>query len=463
MIYKFDQNINHLKDFVKDSYFTKKFSDVTIVSDDQVNVRAHKDILCFFSDALKNILQPMHDDTHTVIFLKGIRHQEIEAILSFIYLEEFEIEDTKIPELLSAAKSLEISQLRSVLEKTPDENHKNETKMTEISDKSAPNSFHDEWNKANESVTKNILPQNSESEVLSPIGGHKDLDKTKTVFIQEVHNCSDCFKVFSSRKSLHRHMRKQHEDSVYMKQVAVKSESVELDIKPPRVALDSSERAKRWRDRNPIQKVNCPECGKTISNRTLRQHVKLAHSIKDKKCTECDKCFGTQKSLELHMKHTHGDKEFVCDQCDYRSATNGGLKHHIESKHEGIKHPCTFENCDAIYLYKGTLDNHIRTDHEGFRHECDKCEFKAKFSTNLNDHKRNIHEEAYNYKCTECDMKFKARSNLKQHIRGIHQKIRYQCPVCEKLLTQFGDLKRHSRKIHQIEIPSNEGKKYVFE
>ena len=123
MIYKFDQNINHLKDFVKDSYFTKKFSDVTIVSDDQVNVRAHKDILCFFSDALKNILQPMHDDTHTVIFLKGIRHQEIEAILSFIYLEEFEIEDTKIPELLSAAKSLEISQLRSVLEKTPDENH----------------------------------------------------------------------------------------------------------------------------------------------------------------------------------------------------------------------------------------------------------------------------------------------------------------------------------------------------
>ena len=64
MLYKCDQNIHHLRDFVKDSYFTKKFSDVTIVSDDQMNVRAHKDTLCFFSDVLKNILQPMHDFTY---------------------------------------------------------------------------------------------------------------------------------------------------------------------------------------------------------------------------------------------------------------------------------------------------------------------------------------------------------------------------------------------------------------
>ena len=468
MLYKCDPNINHLRDFVKDSYFTKKFSDVTIVSDDQMNVRAHKGTLCFFSDVLKNILQPMHDftyDTRTVIFLKGIKHHEIEAILSFIYLGEFEIEDTQIPELLAAAKSLEISQLRSVLEKIQEENHKNETKITEILDKSSPNLLQDEWDETKESIA-NILPQHSESEVIIPtIGfgfGIEDLEKTKTVLIQEVHNCSDCFKVFSSRKSLHRHMKNQHKDSIYFKQFAVKSELVELDIKPPRVALDSSERSKRWRDRNPIQKVDCPEFGKTISNRTLRHHMQLAHSIKDKTCTECGKCFGTQKSLELHMKLTHDNKECVCDQCDYRSATNGGLRLHIESKHEGIKHPCTFENCDAIYLSKGTLTNHVRTDHEGLRYECDKCEFKAKFSTNLTDHKRSIHEDAYNYNCTECDMKFKARPTLKQHVQGIHQKICYQCPVCEKLLTQFGDLKRHSKKIHKIEIPPNQGKKYVF-
>ena len=452
MNFKQDQKTKHLTNFLKDSYSTKRFSDVTIISDDLKNVQAHKDLLCYFSNFFKNIFQTNDNFTNdTVIFLKSIKHQEIEAILSFIYLGEFDIEDNKIPELLSTARSLEIPQLCSVLERIQEENNRNNAKEEENLNPSPLASMQAKEQKS----STNDMTQTC----LQDATGFKESEKHGTVLIQDVYNCTNCFKVFSNRSSLHRHIKNEHKESKYMK---LKSESVEPVIEPPKIALDSSERSKRWRDRNPKHKIDCPVCGKTVTNRTLGHHVKLVHSTKDKKCTECNKCFGTEKSLELHMKH-HGDKEFVCDKCDYRSATNGGLRLHIESKHEGIRHPCSFENCDAVYTFKGTLDNHIKTDHKGLRYECDKCEFKAKASSNIRKHKKSIHEEEYNYNCEECDMKFKARGTLRQHIMGIHQKIRYQCPMCEQLLTQFGDLKRHSKKIHKIEIPPNEGKKYIYE
>ena len=454
MNFKFDQKTEHLTNFFKDSYLTKRFSDVTIISDDLKNVRAHKDLLCYFSDFFKSIFQTTDNFTNdTVIFLKSIKHQEIETILSFIYLGEFNIEDNKIPELLSTARSLEIPQLCSVLERIQEENNGNNEKQGENLNPAPSASMQDIWDKEQKPSTQIM----TKDEII-PTTGFEESEKPKTVLIQDVYNCANCFKVFSNRKSLQRHMKNEHKELMFMN---LKAESVEPVIEPPKIALDSSERSKRWRDRNPKLKIDCPVCGKTVTNRTLGHHVKLVHSTKDKKCTECNKCFGTEKSLELHMKH-HGDKEFVCDKCDYRSAFNGGLRLHIESKHEGIRHPCSFENCDAVYTCKGTLDNHIKTDHNGLRYECDKCEFKTKATSNMRSHKKSIHEDEYNYNCEECDMKFKARGTLRQHIKGIHQKIRYQCPVCEKLLTQFGDLKRHSKKIHKIEIPPNEGKKYIF-
>ena len=63
----------------------QSFFDVTLVSDDQKAFQAHKSVLSIFSPVLKNILLN-NPHSQPLIYLKGVKHQELDSILQFIYL-----------------------------------------------------------------------------------------------------------------------------------------------------------------------------------------------------------------------------------------------------------------------------------------------------------------------------------------------------------------------------------------
>ena len=58
-------------------------SDLTLVSDDQIQLQAHKFVLSACSPVLKNLLLD-NPHSHPLIYLRGVKQEEFQSILHFI-------------------------------------------------------------------------------------------------------------------------------------------------------------------------------------------------------------------------------------------------------------------------------------------------------------------------------------------------------------------------------------------
>merc|ERR1712098_402243 len=88
---------------------TQELTDVTLISDDHHQYRAHKFILSECSTAFRNILTS--NPLNSTIYLRGIHHEEVESILQFIYLGEATFYHERMNEFLNVAKNLEIKEI----------------------------------------------------------------------------------------------------------------------------------------------------------------------------------------------------------------------------------------------------------------------------------------------------------------------------------------------------------------
>ena len=102
---------DHLKDVFKEIMASDDFVDVTLVSDDKKQSKAHRNILSACSPIFRHILQVSPKNNHPVIYLRGIQHSDIESILQFIYLGETSIDQDRIDDFLLTAKDLKIREL----------------------------------------------------------------------------------------------------------------------------------------------------------------------------------------------------------------------------------------------------------------------------------------------------------------------------------------------------------------
>ena len=68
-----DQLRNILKEMSSDDFF----ADVTLVTDDKKQIKAHRNILSACSSVFKDILQINTNNNHPVIYLRGIQHSKM--------------------------------------------------------------------------------------------------------------------------------------------------------------------------------------------------------------------------------------------------------------------------------------------------------------------------------------------------------------------------------------------------
>ena len=85
-------------------------SDVTLVSGDQISFQAHKSVLSAWSPVIKNLLLN-NPHSHPLIYLRGVKQQELGSILQFMYHGEAAIHVNCINMFLENAKDLQIKQL----------------------------------------------------------------------------------------------------------------------------------------------------------------------------------------------------------------------------------------------------------------------------------------------------------------------------------------------------------------
>ena len=95
---------------ISEVFSENNLSDVTLVSDDKKTFQAHKCVLSAFSPVLKNILLNNYH-SRPLIFLSGVKHQELFVILQFMYLGNVLVNHSDIDRFLWVAKDLEIKQV----------------------------------------------------------------------------------------------------------------------------------------------------------------------------------------------------------------------------------------------------------------------------------------------------------------------------------------------------------------
>ena len=106
---------DHLREALNDMMLSSEFADVTLVTDDKQQIRAHRNILSACSPVFKKILQLDGGHANPVIYLRGIQHTEMESIMQYIYLGKAVFhEERMMSEFLMVSKNLEIKELSDI-------------------------------------------------------------------------------------------------------------------------------------------------------------------------------------------------------------------------------------------------------------------------------------------------------------------------------------------------------------
>ena len=93
-----------------------KFVDVTLISEEGMEVKAHRMVLSSATAFFDNIFQICNNKSteNLVIFLYGIKFLQLKSIIEFVYLGETTVEEKNLNTFLLTAKLLKIEGLRKI-------------------------------------------------------------------------------------------------------------------------------------------------------------------------------------------------------------------------------------------------------------------------------------------------------------------------------------------------------------
>ena len=100
----------HLVGAFKELRDNDAFADVTLVSDDQIQTRAHKIVLSACSPVMKTLLVK-NPHSHPLLYMRGIKNTELQAILSFMYFGESQINTDRFSDFMSVALDLQVKEI----------------------------------------------------------------------------------------------------------------------------------------------------------------------------------------------------------------------------------------------------------------------------------------------------------------------------------------------------------------
>jgi len=281
------------------------FVDVTLVCDDARQFHAHKVILSACSPFFRNLFVK-NPHPKPLIFLKGIRYEELETILKFMYLGQAQLPQDDLNAFLGVAKDLQVKGLNCNEELNRTENRKQKT-----------NSTSDEHALKKDDEVSLGMPEETPFEAI-PIT--PDIETAEhlmeTIFPLEI-----------------------------------KQETADED-------LDFSAHT-------PSRKLHfCDKCDYSASKSTsVKYHHQTVHEGLRYDCDQCDAFFTRKESLKTHKLSVHEGIRFPCDQCDYKATESGALKKHKQSQHENVDFWCHL--CDHGAKTEKKLKQHLRSKHIG--------------------------------------------------------------------------------------------------
>ena len=97
---------NTIKDLLQD----QDFADVTLVCDDNRQLKTHKVVISSCSSFFRNLLKN-NPHQHPLIYLKGLKFPHLQSLLQFVYLGQAEVQQDSLEDFMRSAQDLQISGL----------------------------------------------------------------------------------------------------------------------------------------------------------------------------------------------------------------------------------------------------------------------------------------------------------------------------------------------------------------
>ena len=267
----------HLKNTMHKMMKTEKLSDVTLVCDDKKILKAHKVVLSASSSVFESIIDDL-PQSNSVIYLRGINHGEMEAILKYMYLGEATFSLQRMNEFLSVADSLDIKELSKSIEFNSEEILKTEgSTITDedyfclkdtIAEEETCISKDESLMKmdAGEESIKAEVNADAQNESYNYQAREEDNNYTQSEHVEVKYSCSQCSYRALRKKYLRSHIRSIHDGVKY----------------------------------------DCNLCDyKATQLGNLRTHVQSKHEGIKIPCNICDQQLNSKASLNMHMKAKH--------------------------------------------------------------------------------------------------------------------------------------------------------------
>ena len=241
----FQENISSSFGFMRSD---TDFSDVTLASEGNNKIEAHKVILCasssFFQDMLKENKHP-----HPLLYMRGVKPSQLSAIVDFIYYGEVNIYQEELDEFLKLAEDLKLKGLAG-----------SETRRED---------------------------QNQTSRSRKKVSQQDNIPKLDNVYDHRIENINNDVEALSEDKSL------------------VSTEQVVLSNNIAIEELD--ERIATMMGKNGEGKWTCSVCGNVATQKSnMVNHIEAKHiNGMSHPCNQCGKSFRSRNSCTVHVTTFH--------------------------------------------------------------------------------------------------------------------------------------------------------------
>ena len=396
----------HLTSTFLNLFSEKDFSDITLVTDDQTQFKAHKFVLSACSPVFQSLLLDA-PHPHSLLYLNGVKKKELECILQFMYLGETNIDQDSIHEFFNIANSFRVKQLEQQL-------------LPPIDDEQ-------------ESVDAANIPPDDTSN-LTQI-------REYTKLVVQTENINDDTKLSTNNEQ-------KAETGVNKKMIMYTEKNDDNNILDQPQHLIHENRIKP--SKNTYLKVfKCELCSYEARRAdTLLRHCQMVHEGVRYSCNECDHTSSDKGNLRKHQKIIHEGYKYTCNYCEYKANWSKSLRHHMKIYH--VEEPSVQKSKIRKQRKKNV--------------QCDHCEYRPTKPGNLKRHEETVHGiNLKYYECNLCPYKGKEKARLKIHEESVHHNIRYNCDVWDYSVKDSRGLLVHQRRKHQLSQDECDARKFIIQ
>jgi len=342
----------------------KYFCDVTLACEDK-QIPAHKIILASISKVFANLLV-WNPHQHPLIYLRGVKHEDLLNLINFIYQGEVNIKEQQIKQFLQVAKDFKIDGLSDYYVEDPP------SSVLSV----------DSYEGACSSIAGSISTDTSEN--VGVMGGngvtdiptdyekpHEDISLPKLMdeFIHNLVDDEPKDPIEIDHSNSNQIMIEQFNGTPSKKRKVppkMDPEVIQIFDQPDDNPKLESNPATIYTMENPTLQFSCGQCNYTTSNiLTLGKHVETDHKVtKHSVIQGNDQAKGKSDKVR---QVTHS-----CDKCDYTTIHISILRKHVESEHSNTRLASALERGQVI-------------------HSCDKCNYSSENRMKLIMHVKLVH------------------------------------------------------------------------